>query len=61
MTGHQPIPPPANASPATKRRGVDIPALARAVGVKRVRTADAYHLLDLEKAIRDEIEATSPR
>ncbi len=57
MTGHQEHPATGKRLSGEAAPRVDIPALARAVGVKRVRTADAYHLMDLEKVIRDEMEA----
>ncbi len=57
MTGHQEHPATGKRLSGEAAPRVDIPALARAVGVKRVRTADAYHLMDLEKAIREEMEA----
>jgi len=60
MTGHQPHPATGKRLSGEDAPKLDIPALARAVGIRRVRTADAYQLLDLEKAVREEVEAEEP-
>ncbi len=60
MTGHQPHPATGKRLNGEDAPRLDIPALARAVGIRRVRTADAYRLLDLEKAVREEVEADEP-
>ena len=57
MTGHQEHPATGKRLSGEAAPRLDIPAVARAIGVKRVRTADAYHVLDLAKAIREEMEA----
>ncbi len=57
MTGHQPHPATGKRLSGEDAPRLDIPGLARAVGVRRVRTADAYDLLGLEKAVREELEA----
>ncbi len=39
---------------------VDYEGLCRAIGVRRIRTVDAYRLCEIEHALREEIEAKEP-
>lgn len=60
MTGHQDNPATgynAKGDPAAK---IDLEALCRAVGVKRVRTCDPLDLADFEKAVQEETAADEP-
>lgn len=55
MTGHQQNPATALTLKGEPAPAVDFEALARAVGVKRVRRADPFDLKGLEEAVREEI------
>ncbi|MDD5922781.1 MAG: indolepyruvate ferredoxin oxidoreductase subunit alpha [Eubacteriales bacterium] len=60
MTGHQQNPTSGYdlyGNPATK---IDLEALCRAMGIKRVRVIDPYNLAESEKAILEETEAEEP-
>ncbi len=60
MTGHQQHPGTGRRLSGQDAPQLDIPGMARAAGVKRVRTAHAYNLLDLEQAVREEMDADEP-
>ena len=54
MTGHQPNPASGKDIHGNEAEVLDIEALCRACGVKRVRTLDAFDLAGLEAAIKEE-------
>ena len=60
MTGHQQNPTTGyniKGDPATK---IDLEALCRALGIRRVRVVDPHNLMETEAAICEEIEANEP-
>ncbi len=60
MTGHQQNPTTGlnlKGDPAAK---VDLEALCRACGIRRVRVVDPYHLAETETAIREELAVAEP-
>lgn len=60
MTGHQQNPTTGyniKGDPATK---IDLEALCRALGIRRVRVCDPYDLADTERAVMEELEADEP-
>ena len=60
MTGHQQNPSTGyniKGDPAAK---VDLEALCRSLGIRRVRVVDPYRLDECEKAIKEELEAKEP-
>lgn len=60
MTGHQENPSTGFDLQGDPAPRVDFEAIARAVGVKRVRVVDAYDLVELEEIIEEEINADEP-
>ncbi len=60
MTGHQQNPTTGRnlkGDPATK---IDLEALCRAVGIKRVRVVDPYNLKECDEALKEELAAGEP-
>ena len=60
MTGHQQNPTTGRnlkGDPCTK---IDLEALCRAVGIRRVRVVDPYNLVETEAAIKEELAANEP-
>lgn len=60
MTGHQQNPGSGKTLLGEEVEPVSIAAVARAVGVKRVREVDAYLLKELESALSEELDAQEP-
>ena len=60
MTGHQHNPTTGFTIKGEPTRQVDLVALAKAVGVDRVRIADPFDLKEFEKVVKEEIEADEP-
>lgn len=60
MTGHQQNPATGLTLKNKPAPALDLENLCRAVGVKRVRTADPYDLEALERALREELAADEP-
>lgn len=57
MTGHQQNPTTGKNLKGDPAAAVDLEALCRAIGIKRVRVVDPYSLAETEAAIREELEA----
>ena len=60
MTGHQHNPLSGynlKGDPATK---IDLEALCRAIGIRRVRVVDPHDLETCDKALKEELEAEEP-
>jgi indolepyruvate ferredoxin oxidoreductase, alpha subunit len=57
MTGGQQNPGTGKTLLGDPSASVDVPALCRALGFKRVRTIDPYDLEEVERVLRDELEA----
>ncbi|GAB6179287.1 thiamine pyrophosphate-dependent enzyme [Desulfotomaculum defluvii] len=60
MTGHQENPATGSTLMGKPAPQVDLEAIARAVGVKRVRTVDPMNLKELGQAIKEEVAALEP-
>jgi indolepyruvate ferredoxin oxidoreductase alpha subunit len=60
MTGHQVNPNTGVDTLGNKTDGFDIPAVAKSLGVKMVRTADAYKLEQSQAAIAEALDFTGP-
>ena len=60
MTGHQQNPTTGKNLYGEPAGRVDLEALARAMGIKRVRVVDPYIISDCEKAVKEELEAKEP-
>lgn len=60
MTGHQQNPTTGKNLYEEPAGRVDLEALARAMGIKRVRVVDPYIISDCEKAVKEELEAQEP-
>ncbi len=60
MTGHQHHPGTGRTLMGTEAPAVDLEALVRALGVKRVRTVDPLDLAAVESAVREEVLAGEP-
>ncbi|GAB6159069.1 thiamine pyrophosphate-dependent enzyme [Desulfotomaculum varum] len=60
MTGHQENPATGTTLQGQPAPEVDLAALARAVGVKRVRTVDPMNLAEIEAAVKQEVAAPEP-
>ncbi len=60
MTGHQQNPTTGKNLYGEPAGRVDLEALARAMGIKRVRVVDPYIISDCEKAVKEELEAPEP-
>lgn len=57
MTGHQENPGTGRTLMGEETVEADIEAMARAVGIKRVKTIGAYDLTELEKVLKEELDA----
>lgn len=60
MTGHQQNPTTGKNLYGEPAGRVDLEALARAMGIMRVRVVDPYIISDCEKAVKEELEAQEP-
>ena len=60
MTGHQQNPTTGKNLKGDPAAAVDLEALCRAIGIKRVRVADPYHLAEMEQAILEELAVDEP-
>jgi indolepyruvate ferredoxin oxidoreductase alpha subunit len=60
MTGHQPNPTTGFTIRNEPATAVDLEALCRAVGIRRVRVVDPYDLKETERAVREELAAQEP-
>lgn len=60
MTGGQENPGVGKTLRGEPAPAVDIPALCKAIGIKRVTTVDPYDLKEVERVIREELAATEP-
>ncbi|MCR5188239.1 MAG: indolepyruvate ferredoxin oxidoreductase subunit alpha [Treponema sp.] len=60
MTGHQQNPTTGKNLYGDPAGRVDLEALARAMGINRVRVVDPYIIADCEKAVKEELEAQEP-
>lgn len=60
MTGHQQNPTTGKNLKGDPASAVDLEALCHAIGIKRVRVEDPYHLAEMEAAILEELEADEP-
>lgn len=60
MTGHQQNPTTGKNLKGDPAAAVDLEALCHAIGIKRVRVADPYHLAEMEQAITEELAVNEP-
>ncbi len=60
MTGHQQNPTTGKNLKGDPAAAVDLEALCKALGIKRVRVADPYHLAEMEQAILEELDVDEP-
>jgi len=60
MTGHQQNPTTGKNLKGDPAAAVDLVALCHAIGIKRVRVADPYHLAEMEQAILEELAVDEP-
>ncbi len=60
MTGHQENPSTGKSLHGAVAPEIDFGALAQAIGIKHIRTVDAYNLDELETAIREETQRPAP-
>ena len=60
MTGHQQNPTTGKNLKGDPAAAVDLEALCKALGIKRVRVADPYHLAEMEQAILEELAVDEP-
>ena len=60
MTGHQQNPTTGKNLKGDPAAAVDLEALCHAIGIKRVRVADPYHLAEMEQAITEELAVDEP-
>jgi len=60
MTGHQENPTTGFTIKGEPTKQVDLVKLAQAVGVERVRVVDSFDLKELERVVREEVEADEP-
>ncbi len=60
MTGHQDHPGTGCTIRGKKSQAVDFVALAKAIGVKRIQTVDAYDITELERIVTEETQAEEP-
>ena len=60
MTGHQQNPTTGKNLYGEPAGRVDLEALARAMGINRVRVVDPYNIADCEAAVREELEVEEP-
>ena len=60
MTGHQQNPTTGKNLYGDPAGRVDLEALARAMGINRVRVVDPYNIADCETAVKEELEVSEP-
>ena len=60
MTGHQQNPTTGKNLKGDPAAAVNLEALCKALGIKRVRVADPYHLAEMEQAILEELAVDEP-
>ncbi|MCQ2417914.1 MAG: indolepyruvate ferredoxin oxidoreductase subunit alpha [Oscillospiraceae bacterium] len=60
MTGHQQNPTTGKNLKGDPAAAVDLEALCKAIGIKRVRVADPYKLAEMEQAVLEELAADEP-
>ncbi len=60
MTGHQQNPTTGKNLYGAPAGRVDLEALARAMGINRVRVVDPYNIAECETAVREELEVSEP-
>jgi indolepyruvate ferredoxin oxidoreductase alpha subunit len=60
MTGHQQNPTTGKNLYGDPAGRVDLEALARAMGINRVRVVDPYNIAECEAAVREELEVAEP-
>jgi len=60
MTGHQEHPGTGRSARGTVTKAVDIPAVARALGIEDVREANAFALPALRKTLKEAIDSPAP-
>ena len=60
MTGHQQNPTTGKNLYGEPAGRIDLEALARAMGINRVRVVDPYNMAECEQAVREEIEVDEP-
>ena len=60
MTGHQQNPTTGKNLYGDPAGRVDLEALARAMGINRVRVVDPYNIAECESAVREELEVSEP-
>ena len=60
MTGHQQNPTTGQTLKGDIVASVDVPALVKAIGIKRVVTVDPYDIKETERVIREELAADEP-
>ena len=60
MTGHQQNPSTGLTLQGREAPVLDLEALCRAVGVRRVRVVDPHHMDELEAALKEELAAPEP-
>ena len=60
MTGHQQNPTTGKNLKGDPAAAVNLEELCRAIGIKRVRVADPYHLAEMEQAILEELAVDEP-
>lgn len=60
MTGHQQNPTTGKNLYGDPAGRVDLEALARAMGINRVRVVDPYNMAECEQAVKEELEAEEP-
>ena len=60
MTGHQQNPTTGQNLKGDPAAAVDLVSLCHAIGIKRVRVADPYHLAEMEQAITEELAVDEP-
>lgn len=60
MTGHQENPSTGYTIKGETTSAIDFEALGRAIGIRRIKTVDAYDLVNLEKIIKEETQAEEP-
>ena len=60
MTGHQQNPTTGYTIKGDPTAAIDLEALCKAVGIRRVRVCDPYDLKDVEKAVKEELAANEP-
>ena len=60
MTGHQQNPTTGKNLYGEPARRIDLEALARAMGINRIRVVDPYNIADCEAAVREELAVKEP-